>query len=45
MDVEGVKITALRVLFDVLHSFGLDAFGVSDAVDATGIGQGLSSVR
>lgn len=35
MDVEGVKVTALKVLFDILHSFGLDAFGVSLTFDTT----------
>ena len=43
MDVETVKVTALRVLFDILHTFGLDDFGVSADVDAKSMGGKLTS--
>ena len=33
MDQEAVKVTALQVLFDLLHTFGLDAFQVDQNAD------------
>ena len=41
MDVEGVKTTAVRVLFDLLQLFGLDAFGVESKLDESQ--QGVAS--
>ncbi len=31
MDQAAVKMTALQVIFDLLHSYGLDAFNVDTA--------------
>ena len=35
LDVEAVKVSALKIIFDILLTYGLDAFGVDASGEET----------